>query len=68
MIVFWKKNNEKSKLTVFNRAGDIVYEVSDYQNNWSGKDRKDNLLAVDTYYYYFENGGVSLKGYFELRY
>lgn len=62
------ENDIKSKLTVFNRAGDIVFEKSPYDNNWSGTDKSGKALVPDTYYYYFENDGSSLKGYFELRY
>jgi len=62
-------SSKENKLTIFNRAGDIVYEVENYKNNWSGTDNNGKKLMVDTYYYYFENNGsASLKGFFEIRY
>jgi hypothetical protein len=45
-------------LTIFNRWGNIVYQTSNYKNDWGGQtDRafsllsSDNLLPDGTYYY-----------------
>jgi len=43
-------NNE---LIIFNRAGQIVYQASPYNNQWSGKDNKNQNLPTGTYYYLF---------------
>jgi hypothetical protein len=52
-------------LTVFNRGGDIVYEVKDYANNWGGDTNRGNpLLAGDgllpdgVYFYILDYNGV----------
>jgi gliding motility-associated-like protein len=52
-------------LTVFNRGGDIVYEVKDYANNWGGETNRGNpLLAGDgllpdgVYFYILDYNGV----------
>jgi gliding motility-associated-like protein len=52
-------------LTVFNRVGDIVYEVKDYANNWGGETNRGNpLLAGDgllpdgVYFYILDYNGV----------
>ena len=38
--------NEKTRLKIFNRYGQLVYYNDDYQNNWSGND-----LTPGIYYY-----------------
>jgi gliding motility-associated-like protein len=52
-------------LTVFNRGGDIVYEMKDYANNWGGETNRGNpLLAGDgllpdgVYFYILDYNGV----------
>lgn len=55
-------------LKIFNRWGQIVYENTDYQNEWYGLNSNGNQLENDTYFYvilidgYLEyNGYVVLK-------
>jgi gliding motility-associated-like protein len=50
--------NQPNELTIFNRWGNIVYQTSNYKNDWGGQtDRAfsllagDNLLPDGTYYY-----------------
>ena len=38
-------------LQIFNRWGQIVYENSDYQNEWNGKNMNGDELENDTYFY-----------------
>ncbi|MEM1321400.1 MAG: gliding motility-associated C-terminal domain-containing protein [Bacteroidota bacterium] len=40
-----------SELVIFNRWGDIVFRVRDYQNDWEGQDNNGNPLPHATYYY-----------------
>lgn len=45
-----------SKLTIFNEWGNIVYQISNYQNDWNGVAnrgwlRNENLLPEANYYY-----------------
>jgi hypothetical protein len=42
-----------NRLTVYNRAGNIVYEKTNYENNWKGEDLPDGL-----YYYVIDFFGV----------
>lgn len=52
--VFTVKNIEKypnNKLTVFNRWGEIVYQMTGYNNTWEGKDHNGSYLETGTYYY-----------------
>jgi hypothetical protein len=42
-----------NRLTVYNRAGNIVYEKTNYENNWKGDDLPDGL-----YYYVIDFFGV----------
>ena len=52
-----------SSLTVFNRWGNVVFESSDYQNEWKGVDPNGNELAQGTYYYVFERSdGLGFAG------
>lgn len=41
-----------SRLSVFNRWGQVVFESDDYQNNWNGLNKGDgNMVASGTYFY-----------------
>jgi len=64
----------KSRLTIFSRDGNIIYNSEDYQNDWKGVNctQKHNLktVPVGTYYYLLQPGGSSrvIKGFFYLTY
>jgi gliding motility-associated-like protein len=50
-----------NKLTIVNRWGDVVYEKSQYQNDWGGEPNKGILinkgvLPAGNYFYIFETG------------
>ena len=51
---------EKADLTVFNRWGRIVYQSSDYQNDWDG-----GGLADGTYYYVLRCKGLKEEVQYE---
>jgi gliding motility-associated-like protein len=55
----------KSKLLVFNRWGEIVYETGPYVNQWNGKNNAGDDLPDGTYYYVLDlgNGHELYKGY-----
>ena len=44
---------------IYNRNGNLVYETTNYQNNWNGT-RNDRNMPATTYYYVleFEGAGV----------
>ncbi len=54
-----------TKLTVFNRWGDVVYKSNDYQNNWDGVNTSGQPLPEGSYYYLLDLGSQSapVKGY-----
>ncbi len=63
-----------NKVTVFNRWGDIVYEIEEYDNvdnNFVGDANKgaSKELPTGTYYYtvYLKNTDETITGFFELR-
>lgn len=51
---YWKIINigafGKCDVKIYNRWGDVVYESSDYKNDWDGK-REGKTLPEGTYYY-----------------
>jgi gliding motility-associated-like protein len=51
-------STQPNKLTVYNRTGIVVYEQSNYQNDWGGKDQSGNLLPDGVYYYVVDFFGV----------
>ena len=40
-----------SELTIFNRWGDIVYQITPYNNDWTGNNNTGNPIPEGTYYY-----------------
>ena len=54
---------------VFNRWGNMVYEMAGYKNEWNGNWGRDNSLLPDgTYFYLFDTGeGEQLSGFLEIR-
>ncbi|CAN5225957.1 hypothetical protein BH09BAC5_BH09BAC5_10800 [soil metagenome] len=59
-----------SKFEVFNRWGNLVYEDSDYRNNWYGQNKNGENLPDGTYFIIVTiNGGsiTNLNGYVDLR-
>ena len=52
-----------SSLKIYNRWGNMVYESSDYKNDWQGGEHSDG-----TYYYVLVMPGVDVPktGYFEI--
>ena len=63
----------KNRVQIFNRWGDIVFQASNYQNNWKGTFDVGNgaLLPASTYYVIIEfNDGKTqaYRGYIQLNY
>ncbi len=58
-----------NKVTIFNRWGKVVFERTDYQNDWDGTAGNGNALPDDTYYYVIELPSLKLEytGYLELK-
>ena len=52
---------------VFNRWGNLVYEVKNYANQWYGQDDDKGTLADGTYFVIFEGCGVEVSTYVDLR-
>lgn len=49
-----------SKLTVFNRWGNIVFSTVNYQNDWNGQ-HNNKPLPAGTYYYILSVGDATIK-------
>jgi len=43
------------KLTIFDRAGRLIFQTTNYQNNWDGR-FQGQLLNEDTYYFILDPG------------
>jgi len=62
----------ENKVTIYNRWGDIVYEVSDYDNTNAGKrfvgtSDKGKELPSGTYFYKIETSDKTFTGYLSLK-
>lgn len=56
------------KLEVFNRWGNLVYESSNYKNDWDGRNSSGEELTDDTYYYALVIAGKkTYKGFVVLK-
>lgn len=52
------------RIVVLNRWGNKVYESTNYDNKWDGRDLSGKVLLNDTYYYYVEFANKKItKGY-----
>ncbi len=51
-------STQPNKLTVYNRSGMVVYEQSNYQNDWAGTTNSGDLLPDGVYYYVVDFFGV----------
>lgn len=52
---------------VFNRWGNLVYEVKNYANQWYGQNNDNETLSDGTYFVIFEGCGVEVSTYVDLR-
>ncbi len=64
------QNYKKSQLYVYTRAGQLVYQSKDYQNDWNGKTIQSTLTNLElvptgTYYYILKLGDTNrtIKGF-----
>jgi gliding motility-associated-like protein len=54
----------KFSIEVYDRWGNLVYEATDYKNDWDGKDMNGKILPYDSYYYILKyNNRYSWNGY-----
>jgi gliding motility-associated-like protein len=52
------------KFRVFNRWGGLIYNNSNYKNDWTGLNTANEVIAEDTYYYTLEmTSGKTLTGF-----
>ena len=60
--------NKENSLTVIDKAGNTVYERTNYQNDWEGFDKNNNKLESGTYFYIFKEKytGRQLSNYIQI--
>ena len=60
----------ENKLIIYNRWGNIVYEQSNYNNDWNGENNSGEEIPDGTYFALLTVYGkeeITLKGYVDLR-
>ena len=65
------EDKPENKLQIFNRWGNLVYETTNYRNDWDGTWDGNKELPDGTYFYIFEyldenDNTITLNGYLEL--
>jgi gliding motility-associated-like protein len=68
-VFFIRGLEENSTLTIFDRLGKKLFESSNYQNDWDGRDNDGNILESGTYWYVFYLSGFpsETKGFVYLK-
>ena len=63
-------NYPNSKVMVYNRNGQVVFEAKSYQNNWGGTYKSEGKLPTGSYYYVIDlgNGSEPLVGWIFINY
>ncbi|MFN9393521.1 MAG: gliding motility-associated C-terminal domain-containing protein, partial [Flavobacteriales bacterium] len=56
-----------NEFKVFNRWGNVVYEKSDYNNEWGGESKSGEMLPDATYFVVFVSRGLEFNTYVDLR-
>ncbi|MCB0686051.1 MAG: gliding motility-associated C-terminal domain-containing protein [Saprospiraceae bacterium] len=54
-------NNRSASLSIFNRWGNVVYQNTNYQEDWTGLDQNSNQLPDGVYYYVLQLGDEMIK-------
>lgn len=55
-----------TRLTIFNKWGNIIFSTKNYQNNWEGTDENGNELPAGEYYYILQVEQEILKSYLQI--
>ncbi|MCA1806818.1 MAG: gliding motility-associated C-terminal domain-containing protein, partial [Actinobacteria bacterium] len=62
---------EDNEIKIFNRWGNVVYQMNNYDNSWNGESNTGDQLPDATYFVVLlvdtEEGAITLKGYVDLR-
>ncbi|ABG57818.1 gliding motility-associated C-terminal domain-containing protein [Cytophaga hutchinsonii] len=68
LIIAYTDLNKENSLTVMDKAGNTVYERTNYQNDWEGFDKNNNKLESGTYFYIFKEKytGRQLSNYIQI--
>jgi gliding motility-associated-like protein len=57
----------KNEFKVFNRWGNLVYEKTNYDQDWRGQNSDNEELPDGTYFVVFTSGNTSFNTYVDLR-
>lgn len=63
------ENNIPNTVLIYNRWGDIVKTIHDYQNGieaWDGKDEFGKWVGAGTYFYIFESDNIQQSGWVQV--
>lgn len=56
-LVIAYANLTSNSLTIMDEAGNIVYETTNYQNDWTGINKKGKPVEAGVYYYVYKEAG-----------
>ena len=66
---FELKGYDVKRIKIYNRYGKLVYETSNYSDNWDGQSNEGNKLPVGTYFYHIlYNEGLEKTGWLYINY
>lgn len=68
LLIGYANLKSTSSLTIMDGVGNVVYETTNYQNDWRGINKKGDALEPGVYFYVYEEkeSGRSLKQYIQI--
>ena len=68
LVIAYANLNPNNSLTIMDESGNVVYETTNYQNDWTGINKKGKLVEAGVYFYVYQekDSGRGLTQYIQV--